>query len=81
MPAAGTLRKMAYVPGNLYSVNQRTVDGIEGLFARNERVVSVFDTKHGPMAVIMVGAMAVGSMATTWAGDIKKDSRDVRGHY
>lgn len=77
MPAAGTLRKMAYVPGNLYSVNQRTVDGIKGLFARNERVVSVFDTEHGPMAVIMIGAMAVGSMATTWAGDIKKDSSEV----
>ena len=66
MPISGTLQKMAYVPGDLYSVNQETADSIENLYARNERVISIFDTKYGPMAVIMVGAMVVGSM--DWRG-------------
>ncbi len=77
MPITGTLRKMAYVPGDLYSVNQETADSVENLYARNERVISIFDTEYGPMAVIMVGAMVVGSMETVWAGEVKPDSREV----
>ncbi len=68
MPCAGTLRKMTYVPGDLYSVNPETARAIPGLFARNERVVCLFDTEHGPMAFVLVGATIVGSMATTWHG-------------
>ncbi|MCK5892976.1 MAG: phosphatidylserine decarboxylase [Endozoicomonadaceae bacterium] len=77
MPATGTLRQMAFVPGSLYSVNQDSVDNIDNLFARNERVISIFDTDYGPMAVIMVGAMVVGSMETVWAGEVKTGSSDI----
>ncbi len=68
IPAAGTLHKMVHVPGRLFSVNQGTVENIPRLFARNERVVSIFDTQFGPMAVIMVGAINVASIETVWAG-------------
>ncbi|MFK0573718.1 archaetidylserine decarboxylase [Endozoicomonas sp.] len=68
IPAAGTLHKMVHIPGRLFSVNQGTVENIPNLFARNERVVSVFDTQYGPMAVIMVGAINVASIETVWAG-------------
>ena len=67
-PAAGSLHKMVHVPGRLFSVNQGTVENIPNLFARNERVVSIFDTQYGPMAVIMVGAINVASIETVWAG-------------
>lgn len=67
-PAAGTLHRMTHVPGRLFSVNQGTVENIPNLFARNERVVSIFDTQYGPMAVIMVGAINVASIETVWAG-------------
>ncbi len=77
MPITGTLRKMAYVPGDLYSVNQETADSVENLYAKNERVISIFDTEYGPMAVIMVGAIVVGSMETVWAGEVKPDTREV----
>lgn len=77
MPATGTLRKMAFIPGTLYSVNQSSVDNINNLFTRNERVISIFDTDYGPMAVIMVGAMVVGSMETVWAGEVKTGSSDI----
>lgn len=70
MPVAGTLRRMIYVPGKLYSVSPLTVRQVPGLFARNERVVCVFDTEFGPMAQVLVGAMLVGSMDTVWAGTI-----------
>lgn len=66
MPCAGTLRQMIYVPGELFSVNPTTARGVPGLFARNERVVCVFDTPHGPFVNVMVGATIVGSMATVW---------------
>lgn len=66
MPFAGTLQRMIYVPGKLFSVNPATVKQIPGLFARNERVITVFDTIAGPMAVILVGAMIVGSIETVW---------------
>jgi phosphatidylserine decarboxylase len=68
MPCAGTLRSMVYVPGDLFSVNPKTARGVPGLFARNERVVCHFDTAHGPMALVLVGATIVGSMATVWHG-------------
>ena len=68
MPCAATLRQMVYVPGDLFSVNPTTARGVPGLFARNERVVCVFDTAQGPMVLVLVGATIVGSMATVWHG-------------
>ena len=59
---------MVYVPGSLYSVNPTTVAGVPGLFARNERVVCVFEAPWGPWVLVLVGATIVGSMATTWHG-------------
>jgi phosphatidylserine decarboxylase len=68
MPCAGTLKRMVHVPGALFSVNPTTARGVPGLFARNERVVCVFDTAYGPLALVLVGATIVGSMATVWHG-------------
>jgi len=69
MPCTGTLNRMTYVPGALFSVNPATARAIPGLFARNERVVCVFDSaEHGPFAMVLVGATIVGSMATVWHG-------------
>ena len=68
MPLAGQLREMVYVPGRLFSVNPVTAAAVPRLFARNERVVATFDTEAGPMAMVMVGAMIVGSVETRWAG-------------
>ena len=68
MPCAGRLRSMVYVPGDLFSVNPKTARGVPGLFARNERVVCVFDTDFGPLVMALVGATVVGSMATVWHG-------------
>jgi len=68
MPCDGRLRRMVYVPGDLFSVNPTTARGVPGLFARNERVVCVFDTDHGPLVLTLVGATIVGSMATVWHG-------------
>ena len=70
MPIGGRLRRTIHVPGRLYSVNHLTTASLPRLFARNERVVSVFDTDAGPMAVILVGATFVGSMDTVWAGTV-----------
>jgi len=70
MPMAGTLQRMIHVPGRLFSVAPYTVRQVPNLFARNERVICLFDTTHGPMAVILVGAMLVSSMETVWAGTI-----------
>lgn len=70
MPLTGKLRKMYYVPGKLFSVNTHAAENIPNVFARNERVVSIFDTQAGPMAVVLVGAMIVGSIETIWAGQI-----------
>ncbi len=70
MPCAGVLRQMIHVPGRLFSVNAATVDNVPRLFARNERVVSVFDTDAGTLGLVLVGAMNVGSMGTVWAGDV-----------
>jgi phosphatidylserine decarboxylase len=68
MPCDGTLTRMVYVPGDLFSVNPTTARGVPGLFARNERVVCVFDTPRGPFVLALVGATIVGSMATVWHG-------------
>lgn len=68
MPCAGKLTRMIYVPGALFSVNPTTARGVPGLFARNERVVCVFETAHGPFVLTLVGATIVGSMATVWHG-------------
>lgn len=70
MPADGHLQRMIHVPGRLFSVAPYTVRQVPGLFARNERVVSIFDTIHGPMAVVLVGAMLVSSMDTVWSGTV-----------
>ncbi|AXF77412.1 archaetidylserine decarboxylase [Erwinia tracheiphila] len=70
MPCNGILREMIYVPGNLYSVNPLTAQNIPNLFARNERVICLFETEFGPMAQILVGATIVGSIETIWAGTI-----------
>ena len=68
MPCDGRLRRMIYVPGDLFSVNPTTARGVPGLFARNERVVCVFDAAAGPFVLTLVGATIVGSMATVWHG-------------
>ncbi len=69
MPCAGQLLRMVYVPGALFSVNPATARGVPGLFARNERVVCVFDDEVGqPFVMVLVGATIVGSMATVWHG-------------
>ncbi|MDD2881230.1 MAG: archaetidylserine decarboxylase [Rhodoferax sp.] len=68
MPCAGRLTRMIYVPGDLFSVNPTTARGVPGLFARNERVVCVFEGVSGPFVLVLVGATIVGSMATTWHG-------------
>lgn len=70
MPLPGTLREMTYVPGKLFSVNQLTAERVDNLFARNERLVCIFDTDHGPMALVLIGAMIVGSVDTVWAGQV-----------
>ncbi|HEU5281608.1 MAG TPA: archaetidylserine decarboxylase [Gammaproteobacteria bacterium] len=66
MPYTGRLLKTIYVPGRLFSVNRMTTDLIPNLYARNERLICLFETGIGPMAVILVGAMIVGSMQTVW---------------
>jgi phosphatidylserine decarboxylase len=68
MPCAGRLVRMIHVPGDLFSVNPATARGVPGLFARNERVVCVFESSHGPFVMVLVGATIVGSMATVWHG-------------
>ena len=68
MPCDGKLTRMIYVPGELFSVNPTTARGVPGLFARNERVVCVFETKQGLLILVLVGATIVGSMATVWHG-------------
>ncbi len=68
MPCDGRLLRMIHVPGDLFSVNPVTARGVPGLFARNERVVCVFDSAQGPFVLVLVGATIVGSMATVWHG-------------
>ena len=70
MPLDGRLTRMIYVPGKLFAVNSHTVHVVDRLFARNERIINYFETTIGPVAMILVGAMNVGSMETVWAGEI-----------
>lgn len=70
MPADGILREWVYVPGRLFSVNFATVRALPGVFARNERVACMFDHRHGPWALVLVGALFVGSIETVFAGQI-----------
>jgi phosphatidylserine decarboxylase len=77
MPLRGDLRETVYVPGRLFSVNAATAAQVPRLFARNERVLTLFDTAGGEAALILVGALNVGSMATVWAGDITPAARRV----
>jgi len=83
MPCDGVLRRMIHVPGALFSVNPTTAQGVPGLFARNERVVCVFDTPLGPLVLVLVGATIVGSMATVWHGVVNAERPfDIRQwHY
>ncbi|SHF79085.1 phosphatidylserine decarboxylase [Microbulbifer donghaiensis] len=78
MPITGTLKSMTYVPGQLFSVNTVTTESVPRLFSRNERVVCIFDTAAGPMAMILVGAMIVASIETVWAGLVTPHKRRVR---
>jgi len=75
MPFAGTLTETLYVPGELFSVNQTTAENIPGLFARNERMVCLFDTSVGRMAVVLVGAMIVAGIETVATGKVKPTGR------
>jgi phosphatidylserine decarboxylase len=68
MPCDGRLKRMIYIPGDLFSVNPLTARHVPSLFARNERVVCEFECAHGPMVLVLVGATIVGSMATVWHG-------------
>lgn len=68
MPLTGTLKEMVHIPGRLFSVNNATVGAVPNLFARNERVACIFDTAAGPMALVLVGAIFVSSVETTWHG-------------
>jgi phosphatidylserine decarboxylase len=77
MPLLGTLQETVYVPGRLFSVNAVTAQHVPGLFARNERILTLFDSDVGRFAVVLVGALNVGSMATVWAGDITPAARRV----
>lgn len=83
MPISGTLREMLHVPGRLFSVNRATTGVIPNLFARNERVIAIFDTEAGPMALILVGAIFVASIDTVWHGAVTPPSTSIvqRWHY
>lgn len=74
MPLTGTLREMVHIPGRLFSVNSATTRSVPGLFARNERVVAIFDTDSGPMALVLVGAIFVSSIETVWHGVVTPPS-------
>ena len=82
MPFTGKLTQMIYVPGDLFSVNTTTAENVPNLFARNERLVCLFDTDIGPMAVVLVGAMIVAGIATAWAGKLTAQGKQaVVTHY
>ena len=77
MPFTGKLTQMIYVPGDLFSVNTTTAENVPNLFARNERVVCLFDTEVGQMAVVLVGAMIVAGIATSWAGNLAPQGKNI----
>lgn len=70
MPTGAVLKESIYIPGDLYSVNQTTAENVDALFARNERLVCIFETERGPMAMILVGAMIVAGIETVWSGQV-----------
>lgn len=76
MPMDGKLTDMVYVPGRLFSVAPHTVNTVPGLFARNERLVCKFDTEHGPMIMVLVGAVNVSAIDTVWAGSVTPPSKN-----
>lgn len=78
MPLDGKLIATRYVPGQLFSVNQATAEGVDALFARNERLVCHFETPAGPMAMVLVGAMIVAGIDTVWAGQVAPPPREVQ---
>ncbi len=80
MPARGRLVDTVYVPGALFSVNMATAKGVPRLFARNERVLTLFEGDFGHFSVILIGALNVGSIATVWAGDVTPAARRVVTH-
>ena len=77
MPFTGKLTQMIYVPGDLFSVNTTTAENVPNLFARNERVVCIFDTEVGQMVVVLVGAMIVAGIATAWAGNLAPQGKNI----
>jgi len=81
MPMSGTLTEMTYIPGKLFSVQPATVNMIPRLFARNERVVTFFETDIGLMAMVLVGAVIVGSIGTSWHGDLKRSRKIKKFSY
>ncbi len=83
MPLTGTLRRMLHIPGRLFSVNPATTEAVANLFARNERVVCLFDTEAGPMAMVLVGALLVASIETVWHGVVSPPTRQTvrQWHY
>ncbi|MCP5144291.1 MAG: phosphatidylserine decarboxylase [Gammaproteobacteria bacterium] len=74
MPWQGQLESMVYIPGDLFAVNPRTVRAVDGLFARNERVVAIFNSPAGRYALVLVGAIFVGSIETVWCGEVTPGS-------
>ena len=77
MPATGRLLETVYVPGRLFSVNDATAQRVPRLFARNERVLTLFEGESGAFGVVLVGALNVGSIATVWAGDVTPAARRI----
>jgi phosphatidylserine decarboxylase len=75
MPRPGQLRTTRHVPGRLFSVNAATAAAVEGLFARNERVVCIWDEAQQPFSMVLVGALFVGSISTVWHGEITPPTR------
>lgn len=79
MPISGTLREMIHVPGKLFSVNAATTQAVNGLFAKNERVIAIFDTEIGQVALVLVGAIFVSSIETVWHGVVTPPtSKEIR---
>lgn len=81
MPISGTLDRSIYIPGDLFSVNNTTANNVDSLFARNERLVTVFDTELGKVAVILVGAMIVAGIETVWSGQVAPTGKQLINLY
>lgn len=81
MPINGTLKEMTYIPGDLFAVKPSTADTVPNLFSRNERLVMFFETDNGPLALVMVGAMIVGNIATIWQGTLPRSNKIKHWQY